>query len=81
MKYTVYVLFSKSYKKFYTGNTIDLEKRLREHNSGKTKSIKAFRPWEVIYTEEYNSETEAIKRERYLKSGSGREYLKRLNIR
>lgn len=63
-----------------TGTTKDLQRRLKEHNSGKTKSIKAFRPWEIIYKEEYNSEAEAVKREKYLKSGSGREYFKKLNL-
>jgi putative endonuclease len=56
--------------------TKDLAKRLKEHNSGKTKSNKAFIPWEIIYTEEFNSQEEALKREKYLKSGSGREFLK-----
>ena len=61
--------------------TTDLARRLNEHNSGKTKSIKAYIPWKIIYTEEYDSEIEARKREKYLKSGSGREYLKQIKIR
>lgn len=54
----------------------DLDRRLKEHNSGKTKSNKAFIPWDIIYTEEFDSVEEALKREKYLKSGSGREFLK-----
>ena len=76
MKYYVYVLKSQKLDKFYTGMTKDLVRRLKEHNSGKTKSNKAFIPWDIIYTEEFDSEEEALKREKYLKSGSGREFLK-----
>ena len=81
MKYFVYVLHSSSNNKYYTGMTTDLARRLKEHNSGKTKSVKAYIPWKIIYTEEYDSEIEARKREKYLKSGSGREYLKQIKIR
>lgn len=63
----VYVLRSIKYNRFYTGSTDNLEKRLKEHNSGKTKSIKAFIPWEIIYKEEYLTREEAVMREKYLK--------------
>ena len=81
MKYFVYVLKSRRLNKFYTGMTKDLHRRLKEHNSGRTKSNKAFIPWEIIYTEEFNSEEEALKREKYLKSGSGREFLRKIKLK
>ena len=74
----VYVLKSLTNKRHYTGYTKDLERRLGEHNSGKTKSIKFIRPFELIYKEEYNTSLEAARRERFLKSGKGREFLKKV---
>lgn len=74
----IYVLKSIKYNRFYTGSTDNLNKRLKEHNSGKTKSTKGFLPWEIIYTEKFSSKEEALKREKYLKSGIGREFLNKL---
>ena len=53
------------------------EKRLVEHNSGMTKSTKLRRPFKIIYKEECLSRDNARKREKYLKSGCGREFLKK----
>ena len=76
MKYYVYVLKSKKDGRLYKGFTSRLEERLKEHNQGKTKSTKGFRPWDLIYFEVFLTENEAIEREKYFKTGSGREYLK-----
>ncbi|TPV34077.1 GIY-YIG nuclease family protein [Paucihalobacter ruber] len=76
MKYYVYVLESTKDGRLYKGHTNRLEERLKEHNSGKTSSTKGYRPWVLVYHEEYDSEREAIEREKYFKTGSGREYLK-----
>jgi putative endonuclease len=72
--YTVYVLFSKDHNKIYVGYTSDLEARLRSHNKLATKgwTVK-FRPWEAVYTEVYNIKSEALKREKELKSAKGRD--------
>ena len=78
MNYYVYVLKSKVNGKTYTGHTENLEKRIKEHNAGKTKSIKPYIPYELVYSEHYNSRYEAIKREKFLKSGIGREFIKSL---
>ncbi len=75
-KYFTYILKSKNFDKFYIGNTENLVKRVKEHNAGKTKSIKAFIPYELIYYEIFDSRTEAVLKEKYFKSGVGREYLK-----
>lgn len=72
MKYTVYVLKSQIEKKSYVGFTSDIRKRLEEHNSGKSYFTKRFLPWKVVYTEEIDNYQDARKRERYLKSASGR---------
>jgi putative endonuclease len=59
---------------FYVGLTENLQNRLYEHNSGKTKSTKAFAPWKIVYTEEFSTREEARQREKYLKSGAGRKF-------
>ena len=56
--------------------TENLERRLNEHNSGKMKSTKAFRPWKIVYFEEFETKQEARKRELYFKSAAGRKFLK-----
>ena len=76
--YVVYVLKSKIAKKSYVGVTADLERRIDEHNAGKNSYTMRYLPWEIIHTEEYTKQGEAIKREKYLKSTSGRRFLKRV---
>lgn len=58
--------------------TNNLERRLYEHNLGKHKSTKPYRPWTLAYQEDFNTREEARKRELFFKSGEGREFLKRL---
>ena len=74
----VYVLYSKKHNRKYTGMTIDIEKRLKEHNARQNKSTKAYVPWEVIFKEGFKTRLEARAREKYLKSGVGREFIKSL---
>ena len=67
--FTVYVLFSKVHSKIYIGCTSDLAMRLRSHNELATKGYTVkFRPWQVIYSEEFSSKSDALKREKELKS-------------
>ena len=75
MRYYVYVLQSQVDGRLYKGHTNRLEQRIIEHNNGKTKSTKGYRPWNLVYYETFDSETEAIAREKFLKSGIGREFL------
>jgi len=74
-KFIVYVLISEKNGYRYIGHTNDLKRRISEHNAGLTKSIRFQRPFRLIYTEIFKSRNEAIKRERFLKSGKGREWL------
>lgn len=60
------------------GITKDLDNRVKEHNSGRTKSTKGYRPWQLVYTEEIGSRTDAREKEKYYKTGSGKEKLKKL---
>lgn len=74
----VYVLKSLKNERLYTGSTNNLERRLHEHNIGQTKYTKKAGPFELIYKEAYNTSLEAKKRERFLKTGKGRELLKNI---
>lgn len=72
----VYVLKSKVAKKSYVGSTDNLERRLSEHNNGKSLYTSKYLPWEIIYTEEFQTLKEARDKEKYLKTRSGRRFLK-----
>jgi putative endonuclease len=78
----VYGIQSEVTGKLYTGQTEDIEKRLRQHNdpsndfSEYTKHNKG--PWRLLYKEEIITRFDALKREKFLKSGKGRQYIKRL---
>jgi len=76
----VYLLRSLKDESFYIGYTKDLRKRIKEHNQGKTKSIKCKIPLELIYYEAYKNKTDARKRELELKKKgySKEQLLKRL---
>ena len=74
----VYVLQSQIDGRLYKGLTQNLNERLMQHNKGKTKSTKAFRPWKLLYYESFNSREEAREREKYLKSGIGRELINKI---
>jgi len=60
----------------YTGSTNDLRKRFNEHNSEKSEYTKHRGPYQLIYYEACLSEEDARSREKYLKSGMGKRYLK-----
>ena len=77
--YTVYVLRSEKFQKHYTGFTSNFESRILSHNElGKKDWSKRYRPWKIILTEEFANKTEAMKREKWLKSGAGRDFIKTL---
>jgi putative endonuclease len=73
--FNIYILYSVSGEKTYVGYTNDIERRIWEHNNHPQKSFTSrYRPWSVIYTEEFDSKKEAMTREKWFKSGVGREY-------
>jgi putative endonuclease len=61
--------------KRYVGITNDLNRRIREHRSNRTKGSQVFGEFTVLHTEEYTNHKSARKREKFLKSGQGREWL------
>ncbi len=75
--FTTYVLYSSKVQKKYTGHTNDLDRRIKEHNLGLLGiSTKNKGPWVLIYSEQFNTRSEAILREKELKTGKGREFIK-----
>jgi len=78
--YTVYVLRSTSKIFRYVGMTNDIKRRLSEHQNGKSKTTSRFLPVELIYSEIFDTRIQARNREKYLKSGVGREFLNSLKI-
>ncbi|MDP3740852.1 MAG: GIY-YIG nuclease family protein [bacterium] len=77
MFHYVYVLESSSVH-LYVGTTIDLRKRLSEHNRGLVFSTKPYRPWRLIHYEAYINKSDALRREKYLKTSQGARLLKRM---
>ena len=69
--YYVYFLKSKKDGKLYIGISQNPDKRLAQHNNGKTFSTKSRRPFELIYKEQHSTRLEARNREKYLKSYYG----------
>ena len=72
----IYVAQSLKDGYFYTGISEDPNKRLGQHNSGMTRSTKSRRPFKLVYQEECENRIKAREKEKYFKSGIGREFLK-----
>ena len=69
----IYILRSKLTQRYYVGSTEVVEKRLKEHNTGKSKSTRAGIPWELIHTESFATRSEAMLQEQKIKArGIGR---------
>jgi putative endonuclease len=73
--YYVYVLISEKDGKFYTGSTDDLKRRMAEHHAGYSNSTMNRRPLRLVYYEACLLESDARRREKYLKSGMGKKYI------
>ena len=78
MPFFVYILKSLSSGKHYTGQTSDLEKRIIAHNNGLSPYTRNRGPWKLIYSEQFETRGQAMKRENFLKSGKGREFINNL---
>jgi len=74
--YTVYAISSVSRNYIYVGLTSDLRERLRRHNSGFEKTTRPYAPFDLIYQEVCENRVQARIREKYWKSGSGKEKLR-----
>ena len=72
----VYILISKKDNDFYTGYTNNIKRRLKEHQEGKVESTKHRLPIKLVYYEVCLNKYDALAREKYLKSGRGKKYLR-----
>ena len=76
--FTVYVLYSEKFNKHYYGFTSDIKQRMLSHNSLGKDWTAGYRPWILIYSKLFDTKTEAIAYEKWLKSGTGRDFIKTL---
>jgi putative endonuclease len=75
-----YILKSLKDGTYYKGSTDNLQKRIKQHNSGKVKYTKGHLPYKLHYFEEFETRSEALKREKFFKSIDGYKWLKDNNI-
>ncbi|PLW94275.1 MAG: excinuclease ABC subunit C [Marinilabiliales bacterium] len=80
MKYTTYILFSNKLGKFYTGQTDDLDRRIEEHNLGKTPFMKTGLPWSIVFQKSFKSRADAMELEKKIKKRGAKRYLNDNNI-
>jgi putative endonuclease len=78
MPHYTYILYSTCRDRYYIGSTSGIEKRLERHNGGATPSTKPGRPWKIVYTEEFPTKNDALKRENEIKRMKSREYIEQL---
>jgi len=64
----VYILRSEIKERYYIGHTKDLDNRIKEYNSGKSRSTKGYKPWTLAYFENFATKSEAFKREKEIKN-------------
>ena len=78
MSYEVYILQSLKTGRYYTGSAENELKRLKQHNSGKVRATKPYRPWVIVHTEEFLTRGEAYKREMRIKKYKNGEAFQKL---
>ena len=76
--YYVYILKSLKNNKYYIGQTENLEKRVKEHNKGLSRSTKGGRPWKAVYIKKFSTRKESYKVEQRLKSIKKRVLLEKI---
>jgi putative endonuclease len=80
--YYIYVLWSISANQCYVGSTRDVEKRVERHNAGMVPSTRRYRPWKLVYVEQFHTRSEAIGRESEIKNWKNPSYMvKKLDIK
>jgi putative endonuclease len=79
--FTVYIIYSRSLEKYYTGQTNNFEDRFVRHNSGHEKYTKNGIPWELIWKKEVATRSEAMKLENQIKKQGAKRYLERSSLK
>jgi putative endonuclease len=78
MEYFVYILHSEKNGSYYVGQTKDITSRIQKHNNGEVQYTKSNCPWKLVYQEEFKTRSEAIIREREIKSHKKRKFIENL---
>ena len=78
MIFYTYVLYSELFDRLYIGQTDNLEKRLLQHKKGKVPSTNPYFPYKLIHVEEFSTRKEAVEREKTLKLGKERKWLRKI---
>jgi putative endonuclease len=76
--FKVYILYSSHLDQYYVGHTQNIEDRLSRHNSGRSLSTKKGKPWILVYTETFETRSEAMLREKAIKQMKSRTYLEQI---
>ena len=76
--YFIYIIFASRFDRYYIGQTNDLSSRIDRHNLGYVQWTKPYLPWELVYSESFKTRTEAMKREKILKSWKSKKKIKEL---
>ena len=76
MNYYVYCIKSNRKNWLYVGMTNDIDRRIRQHQAGYSKSTAHYRPFKLIFKERYPDSNTARAREKYLKTSSGKRYIR-----
>jgi putative endonuclease len=76
--YYVYALKSLNKNYIYVGLTSNIENRLKRHNTGRERTTRPYKPFKIIKIDKFDTRIEARQREKYLKSGCGKELLKKI---
>ena len=76
--FIVYILYSSHVDQYYVGHTQNIDDRLSRHNSGRSLSTKKGKPWNLVYTETFETRSEAMLREKAIKKMKSRTYLELL---
>ncbi len=74
--YYVYILRSLTRNYIYVGLTNDLARRVKQHQEGKSSTTRSYKPFELMFTQQFETRIEARNKEKYLKSGAGKEWIK-----
>jgi putative endonuclease len=70
----VYLIQSEVDSSFYIGYTSNLELRIKQHNNGESIYSRRKKPWKLVYSEEFENKTFALKRERFLKKQKNKDF-------
>ena len=77
--YFVYAIKSEKRNYIYVGLTNNIQRRFSDHNKGYNRTTKPYRPFKLIYLETFDTRIEARQKEKYLKTTTGKRFLRSLN--